>query len=375
VFPEARLHSFGVVQRLRELVQSVPDLDPHAPVTLDDECQRQCRFWSRITGAANIRDLRDPAGPPCATVITDASPTGWGAVLLRPGQRRLHRFGLWTRAERTLWHSNTKELQGMVNGVAVFDSPIRAAIEQERDRIQRKAPRLRLKQVPVVRTRSDNTMVVSYLRRWGGRFAAHTRRLIPLARRMRRWGPHVWLKDHIPGVSNGWADSESRRHPALLDWALSDSSWTRIVSAFGEPLFDLFASPATARTWLYASMIRAPRAHLDDAFSAQWTAQGLAITSYVRPGTRPLLYAYPPFCQVGRALAHARRSGARLIMVVPHEPARYWWPLIMAAAVGGLVPLPSFDEGGYCAPPGFCGRVRARLVAVLLDYGRGPSHL
>ena len=44
------------------------------------------------------------------------------------------------------------------------------------------------------------------------------------------------------------------------------------------------------------------------------------------------VWIFPPFAAVGRAVAHARRSGAEGVMVVPFWEAQPWWPVLMEAA-------------------------------------------
>ncbi|KAJ8002107.1 hypothetical protein DPEC_G00176370 [Dallia pectoralis] len=127
-------------------------------------------------------------GAPCrrVTLTTDASLTGWGAIMSgRPAQ------GLW-RGHQLSWHINWLEMLAVYQALKHF------------------LPDLRGHHVLV---RSDNTSVVFYINHQGG---LRSRPLYNLARQVLLWfhGKLLSLRTiFIPGYLNQGADTLSRQGP------------------------------------------------------------------------------------------------------------------------------------------------------------------
>jgi hypothetical protein len=136
--------------------------------------------------------------------------------------------------------------------------------------------------------RSDNTTAVSYINRMGSvRFP----KLANLARKIWRFCEaknNFLTASYIPTGANLQADRESRTLLPDTEWSLSDNMFRQIVSHFGRPEIDLFASQHNFKCKTYFSWLRDPRATGVDAFTADWGSW--------------YFYAFPPFCLILRTL-------------------------------------------------------------------------
>ena len=97
-----------------------------------------------------------------------------------------------------------------------------------------------------VRIMSDNTTTISYINSMGGCKAVEcnslTKHIWDWARERKLW----FSVAHIPGSSNVEADRLSRNPNLNLEWMLSRPILQRILSLFGRPDIDLFASRLNA---------------------------------------------------------------------------------------------------------------------------------
>ncbi|KAI2646546.1 Transposon Ty3-G Gag-Pol polyprotein [Labeo rohita] len=134
-------------------------------------------------------------GAPCrrATLATDASLTGWGAVMSGHPAR-----GLWSGHQLT-WHINCLEMLAVFRALKHF------------------LPDLRDRHVLV---RTDNTSVVSYINHQGG---LRSRPLYKLAHQILVWSQDKLLSlraVYVPGHLNVGADILSRQGPRPGEWML-----------------------------------------------------------------------------------------------------------------------------------------------------------
>ncbi|KAI2667130.1 Transposon Ty3-G Gag-Pol polyprotein [Labeo rohita] len=156
-------------------------------------------------------------GAPCCrvTLATDASLTGWGAVMSGHTAR-----GLW-RGHQLTWHINYLEM------LAVFQA------------LKHFLPDLRDRHVLV---RTDNTAVVSYINHQGG---LHSRPLYKLAHQILVWsqGKLLLLRAvYLPGYLNVGADILSRQGLRPGEWMLHPEVVKQIWRVFGPAQVDLFAT-------------------------------------------------------------------------------------------------------------------------------------
>ncbi|KAI2664367.1 enzymatic polyprotein [Labeo rohita] len=159
---------------------------------------------------------------PCRRVMlaTDASLTGWGAVMNGHPAR-----GLWSSRHLT-WHINCLEM------LAVF----RALKHFLPDLIGRH-----------VLVRTDNTAVVYYINHQGG---LRSRPLYKLAHQILVWSQDKLLSlraVHVPGNLNMGADILSRQGQRAGEWMLHPEVVKQIWRVLGQAQVDLFATQENAQ--------------------------------------------------------------------------------------------------------------------------------
>ncbi len=154
-------------------------------------------------------------GAPCRqlSLATDASLTGWGAVMSGRSAR-----GLWS-GRHLIWHINCLEMLAVFRALKFF------------------LPDLRGHHVLV---RTDNTAVVSYINHQGG---LRSRPLYKLAHQILLWSQDKFLSLralYIPGYLNVGPDILSRQGPRPGEWMLhprgGEADMENILSGGGGPL-------------------------------------------------------------------------------------------------------------------------------------------
>jgi hypothetical protein len=224
-------------------------------------------------------------GAPCRRVslATDASLTGWGAVMSGHPAR-----GLWSGCHLT-WHINWLEMLAVFRALRHF------------------LPDLRGHHVLV---RTDSTSVVSYINHQGG---LRSRPLYKLAHQILVWSQGKLLSlraVHIPGHLNIGADVLSRQGPRPGEWMLHPEVVKQIWKVFGQAQVDLFATRESAQCPLWFSLAPPAPAGLD-AMAQTWP--------------RLRLYAFPPIALLPGVLARVRRDAVSLLLVAPFWPGRAWF--------------------------------------------------
>ncbi|KAL0161741.1 hypothetical protein M9458_045466, partial [Cirrhinus mrigala] len=208
-------------------------------------------------------------GAPCrrVTLATDASLTGWGAVMSGRSAQ-----GLWT-GHHLSWHINCLEMLAVFRALKYF------------------LPDLRDRHVLV---RTDSTAVVYYINHQGG---LRSRPLYKLAHQIL-----VWFQDkllslravHIPGHLNVGADILSRQGPRPGEWMLHPEVVKQIWGIFGQAQVDLFATRE----------------------NAQFHPAPLGLDAMVQTLPRLRLYAFPPIALLPGVLERVRRDGVSILMVL-----------------------------------------------------------
>ncbi|XP_074483968.1 uncharacterized protein LOC141763298 [Sebastes fasciatus] len=218
-------------------------------------------------------------------VVTDASPSGWGAVW----QHRAIR-GLWT-AQEAAEHINVLELRAIYLALRKF------------------LPHLRGRHVIV---RSDNKSAVYHVNRQGG---TRSPRLLQVARRLLVWAFPCFSSlraMYLPGPQNVVADFLSRQKPPAGEWRLHPEVVEEIWRKYGAAEVDLFASEASTHCPLW--------------FSLTETASPLGQDALAHPWPDCLLYAFPPFPLIAVTLHRIQHGNNRLLLVAPNWPGRPWFP-------------------------------------------------
>ncbi len=161
-------------------------------------------------------------GAPCRqlSLATDASLTGWGAVMSGRSAR-----GLWS-GRHLIWHINCLEMLAVFRALKFF------------------LPDLRGHHVLV---RTDNTAVVSYINHQGG---LRSRPLYKLAHQILLWSQDKFLSLralYIPGYLNVGPDVLSRQGPRPGEWMLHPEVVKQIWRIFYQAEVDLFATQVNAQ--------------------------------------------------------------------------------------------------------------------------------
>lgn len=229
-------------------------------------------------------------------IFSDASNTGWGAAC---GQETAS--GQWSTQER-LQHIIFLEIQAAFFGLKVF------------------ARNLSNCQILL---RIDNTTAISYINRMGGVQFPH---LTDVTKQLWQWCEcrrlHV-MASYIKSSDNTTADAESRRVHPDIEWELADWEYQDIISVFGVPQVDLFASRINKKCYNYISWHRDPDAMSIDAFTVSWTDY--------------CFYAFPPFSIILRTLRKIITDRARGIMIVPLWPTQPWYPLYKSILLSEVI--------------------------------------
>ncbi|KAH9641145.1 hypothetical protein HF086_013002 [Spodoptera exigua] len=155
---------------------------------------------------------------------------------------------------------------------------------------------------------------------------------------------------YIRSSDNIEADAESRRIHPDIEWELSDTSFRKIVNAFGCPEIDLFASRINTKCSRYISWHRDPDAEAVNAFTVDWSSC--------------FFYAFPPFSMVLKTLRKILEDKGRGIMVVPFWPTQPWYPLfksLHSTNINFLVKLYK-DEGAQYGTLNCCRSALALII-------------
>ena len=245
---------------------SPEDDPPDLPVELTQEVREDLSWWtveSRLLQGVPFGTL-----PPGLLLFTDASCAGWGAHLL--DQRA---SGKWSEEEQML-HINLLEMKAVWLGLQSFQKIVTGH------------------RVTVM---CDNSTVVAYVSKQGG---THSRSMCELTSRLLKWTEDIDVHleaRYLPGQNNVLADLLSRRDQAIAtEWTLHRQVAKALLSSWGSPSIDLFASRLNAQLPVYCSLVPDDQAALEDAFRHPWDNLDV--------------YAFPPFALLGKVLSRVRQS-------------------------------------------------------------------
>ena len=275
--------------------------DANLRVSLSSESLRDLRW----TASLALPQCHKPMWPllleDCnIEVSTDASDEGWGIYF----QGHLHQ-GLWMDVADAPAHINAKELRVL----AIFLMDFLPPSDGKRKLLWR----------------TDSSTALSYIRKEGGTVSPL---LLQMARRILL---HLHQEDiqilptFVSSEENHLADAASR----LLtppDWLLPSEIFNLIVSRWGLPEVDLFASQISAHLPRFFAWGDSTGAEAFDALAQIWRFRRA--------------YAFPPPPLLLRVIRKIAASVGEFILVTPHWPSQKWFPAILGLHVVDVRRLP-----------------------------------
>lgn len=266
---------------------------------------------------------------PDAILTSDASLTGWGAVLEIDG-KSISVHGRWNPIERD-WSSNLRETTAITRSVFAF--------------------KRRLVRCRSILFRTDNMTAKAALNKCGSPYRHLGLAIEPVLRLAFRHRISI-RAIHLPGSENLAADALSRLTPEVNEWRLSDSAaaicLSKLRAVFRQPRgnstcslkttattrspacdeVDWFASESRHLVPQFASRTADPSASFVDAMSQTWTERvGIWV---------------PPFNLIPRVLSKIGDEQAHGLVVVPFWPSRPWYGTLKSMAMTLPTHLP-FD--------------------------------
>jgi len=201
----------------------------------------------------------------------------------------------------------------------------------------------------------DNTTAIKYIAKMGGRIP----KLNELVKEMWQWcaRKYIWISAyHIPGKINSRADALSRQKlNDDMEWALSDSVFTRIMKTFGQCSVDMFASRVNKRLFKYVSYAPDCKAVSVNAFSLNWKGH--------------FSYMFPPFSLIGSVLQKLEQDEAEAVLVAPLFSTQPWFPRLLQMSAAQPRILPPIKEALW-HPAGKAHRLQKMQLAVFRVSGK-----
>lgn len=227
---------------------------------------------------------------PLHSINTDASDSGWGALLdhLVPAQ------GFFT-AQQQEQHITAKELLA-----------VRNALGSTKEHLQGGA---------VIKIITDNMAVRAVINKGVSR----SRQLMAIYRDIHQQCSEQGLilqAEYIPTHLNVEADVLSRINPAG-EWSLPLEAIQHAEARFGKRTIDLFASHQSATCERFCSIIPHEDS-LGDAFALNWACERAWIC--------------PPFALLSRVVHQLRDQGGEAVVIAPYWPAAPWFPVLQRMA-------------------------------------------
>ena len=282
----------------RRLLVCRPLDSPTTPVSWDDSCRKDLRWWSDPSHLVVGVDLSLPH--PELMLFTDVSDSVWGASLGSD-----HLSGWWSR-DVSLFSINHRELLAVFLAIRDF---------------------LYLLWGWTVFLFTDNTSALSYLLKEGGPRSSTLNSVAQAILRLCEDSGVRLLPQFVPGRLNVLADSLSRRGQVL------GSEWT-LHQEVCRDLFRLW--PVTVG--LFSTSFNH---HLQVYFSPMADPQAAAVGALIQSWDHLQAYAFPPFSLIQNALSKVCGShNLELTLVAPFWPLRPWFPDLLDLLVEVPVLLP-----------------------------------
>ena len=326
---QGQLHYRSLEVHKTRSLQNTGSFD--ARITLDPPSRQELLWWQTHIKSNNGRKISDVIGISeyQLEIFTDASNSGWGAVLCFQGNTISETGGRWSQHE-TEMHINFLELKAVQFALFAFEA-----------RISRET----------VKINTDNTTAMSYINKYGG---CHTPCLNNLSKEIWFWciarNIHITAA-HVPGIDNISADALSRNFIDNIEWSLDEKTFKSLCFIFDQPTVDLFASRLNNKLPRFFSWRPDPYSEAVNAFSQSW--QNL------------YGYAFPPFNMIGKVLNKISREKCIVLLVCPFWPSQPWFPYLAELFVDFPIELPSFPSLLSCpGQPDVCHPLLPQMTLV-----------
>jgi len=278
-----RLHSNALIEALRSAESHPRHLASAGASQVED-----LRWWQANLAKFNGRAIVPT--PPHATLDTDASEKGWGAVHFSPEGKRHECQGFYT----AVLTSNHRELQAISYGVM---SLARAMGWKDCS----------------LRVRTDNQTAMSYINRMGGR-EPHLTRVTEEVHNYCMTRNIFLTAEYLPGEDNSIADALSRVTSNMSESQLARPLYELADREWGPHELDCFASATNTQCKMFVSLRLDTSTTYVDLFSRKCPA----IQN---------MWAFPPFAVIARLLRKIEDEQLTLTVLLPVWPAQPWWPL------------------------------------------------
>lgn len=256
--------------------------DYAAKIIISKESRQDIEWWVNNINVPNPIKLDQYD----TTIFTDSSTEAWGASC-----DGIEIGGSWSISERKL-HINSLELMAVQNALRYY---------------------LSNKTNMSVLLRVDNKTAIAYINKQGG---CRSTTLHAVAKEILLWCYERNLNitaTYIRSKDNHIADRISRGTLYNSEWCLTSKYFDRIVTTFGMPEIDLFASELNSKCTKFYSLFPERGSVGVDAFTCVWDGN--------------VAYAFPPFSLLPRVLQKIKISRAKVILVAPNWPGQPWFPV------------------------------------------------
>jgi hypothetical protein len=284
-------------------------LDSKHAVLLTPSLFQALQRWSNLEWSQSGVPMHTQQ--PMFSLHTDASTTGWGAVLTETLESRIVKTfkGEWS-LEFGQRHSNARELQ------AVFQALMAAEVNSTS-----------------VKLFSDNTSVVAIVNRQGTVLSSELQGLAQTLFDFLQEKEILIKAAHIPGSQNIHADLLSRQDKIFAtEWRLQPLAFRNACLHYNfQPQIDAFATALTTQLPLYFSPVPDAGAAGLDAFAQSWDGWDL--------------YLFPPFSLFSQVISKLRRSRQTTALIVyPAQPRKAWFPGLQKLMVAPPIQLPQYNH-------------------------------
>ena len=277
---------------MRSLQHRMFDFRHRKSISLQGRPLQDLRWWIQSFPAASSSPIRRT---PTLHIYTDASGSGFGGISSDGSWTQ----GVWSAVEKSL-HINVLEMMAARFAVIELLPPNTTAV-----------------------LHVDNTVVVSHLKKMGGRSRVLSNMALKVWQLILDKESFVlptWI-----GTKENWeADLLSREDRLHWDFSLTNPTLERIFLRWFIPTLDAFASQECHILPDFFAWLPDPQALGRDALLQNWPNQ---------------IYLFPPVSLIPRVLNKFRQMtpGSQAILIAPHWTSSIWFASLRDLSVDSLL--------------------------------------